>query len=53
MKLIGMSDDELWELAVMIAIPLGKPVQQVFRGFKKAVKEHKATIKEWQVTNDE
>jgi hypothetical protein len=29
-------------------------VQQVFHGFKQAVEEHKATIKEWQVTyNDE
>lgn len=47
MRLIGMSDDDLWELAVMIAIPLGKPVQQIFHSFKKAVEEHKATIEEW------
>lgn len=47
MRLIGMSDDDLWELATMIAIPLGKPVQQMFHGFKEAIEEHKATIKEW------
>jgi len=42
-----MSDDELWELAVILAIPQGKPVQQVFHGFKQAVEEHKSTMKEW------
>jgi len=47
MRLINMSDDELWELAVILAIPQGKPVQQVFHGFKQAVEEHKSTMKEW------
>jgi hypothetical protein len=47
MRLINMSDDELWDLAVMLAIPQGKPVQQVYHGFKKAVEEHKSTMREW------
>ena len=47
MRLIGMSDDDLWELAAMIAIPMGKPVQMVFHGFKQAAEDHKATMKEW------
>lgn len=47
LRLINMSDDELWELALILAIPQGKPVQQAFHEFKQAVEEHKATRKEW------
>jgi len=47
LRLINMSDDELWEFALILAIPQGKPVQQVFHGFKQAVEEHKATRAEW------
>jgi alkylhydroperoxidase/carboxymuconolactone decarboxylase family protein YurZ len=47
MRLINMSEDELWEMAVMLAIPQGKPVQQVSHGFKQAIEEHKATMPEW------
>jgi hypothetical protein len=42
-----MSDDDLWRLAAMIAIPMGKPVQMVFHCFRQAVEEHRATVKEW------
>ncbi len=35
MRLINMSDDEMWELAFIIAIPQGKSVHQAFYGFKR------------------
>jgi len=47
MRLIKMSDDELWDLAVIFAILLKKPAKQIFHGFKQAVEEHEATREEW------
>ncbi len=48
LRLINMPDDDLWDLSVLFAVPLGKTVPEVFQSFKLAVAEHKKAIKEWE-----
>ena len=46
LRLIGMSDEELWELAKLTASPK-KPAELVYEESKRWIEEHKATISEW------
>jgi hypothetical protein len=52
LRLINMPDDDLWDLSVLFAVPLGKTVPEVFHSFKLAVAEHKKAMKEWRLTNN-
>jgi hypothetical protein len=47
LRLINMSEDELWELAKLVSCPPERPVELVYKGIKKDIEEHRATIDEW------
>jgi len=47
LRLMTMSDEQILELASIIAIPQGKPVQHVFHEFKQATEACRATMREW------
>jgi len=47
LRLIGMSDEELWELARLTADPLKGPVDQVYKEFKQRVEELRVTAGDW------
>lgn len=47
LRLIYMSDDELWELARVTAARARKPVELVYKQLKQAVDQHRATASEW------
>ena len=47
MRLIGMSEEELWELAKQTSCPPERPVELVYKGIKQAIEEHRATASEW------
>ena len=46
LRLINMSDEELWELARVTAPP-EQTVESAYMKFKEAVEKHKATASEW------
>ncbi len=46
LRLINMSDEELWELA-KIAKPPEQSIEASYRKFKQAIEEHRATANEW------
>ncbi len=46
LRLINMSDEELWELA-KIAKPPEQTIEASYRNFKQAIEEHRATANEW------
>ena len=47
LRLVSMSDEELWELAKLMVSPPERPVQQVYGELKHSVEELKATRSEW------
>jgi hypothetical protein len=47
LRLITMSDDELWHLSEVMAASLGKPVDLVFEKFKESIARHRLTAAEW------
>ena len=47
LRLITMSNEELRELAELNSSPPEKPVELVYKGFKQAIEEHRATVSEW------
>jgi len=47
LRLMCMSDEELWELAKLTSSPPERPVELVYKGTKQAIEEHKATASEW------
>jgi len=47
LRLIGMSDEELWELAKWTSHPQGRPVDVVYQDHKRTIDELKATAAEW------
>ena len=47
LRLIGMSDEELWELAKLTSCPPERPVELAYKDHKQAVEEHRATASEW------
>ena len=47
LRLIGMSDDELWELAKLTADPPLRPVELAYEDHKRRVEELRATASEW------
>ena len=47
LRLISMSDEELWELAKLTSSPPERPVELVYKGIKQAKEEHRATASEW------
>jgi len=47
LRLIGMNDDELRDLAAIFAILRGKPFGECYRQFKQSVEEHRETMDEW------
>ena len=46
MRLISMSEEELWELA-RVTCPPHKTFEQVYAGFKEAIDKLKISAKEW------
>lgn len=46
LRLVNMSDKELWELAKLMASP-DIPVQQVYNDYKRRIEELRATRSEW------
>ncbi len=47
LRLISMSEEELWELAKLTAYPPEKPVELVYEECKRAIEKIKATASEW------
>jgi len=47
LRLIGMSDEELRELAKLVSSPPEWPVELVYKVIKQAIEEHRATASEW------
>ena len=47
LRLIGMSDEQLWELAKLTASPPERPVELAYKAHKQAVEECRATASEW------
>ena len=47
LRLVGMSDEELWELARLTSFPPERPAELVYKGIKQAIEELKATAGEW------
>lgn len=47
LRLMCMSDQELWELAKLTSSPPERPVELVYKGIKQAIEEHRATTSEW------
>ncbi len=47
LRLMGMSDEELWELAKQTSCPPERPVELVYKGIKQAIEEHMTTACEW------
>ena len=47
LRLISMSDEEIWELAKLGSHPPERPVELVYEQIKQAVEEHRATASEW------
>ena len=47
LRLLNMSDEELWELAKQTSCPPERPVELVYKETKQAVEEHRATAGEW------
>lgn len=47
LRLINMSEEELWELAKLTSCPPERPVELVYKGIKEDIEERRATIDEW------
>ena len=47
LRLVGMSDEELWELAKLTVSSPEEPVELVYKKSKQAVEKHKAKASEW------
>ena len=47
LRLIGMSDEELWELAKLTADPPLRPVELAYEDYKRRVEELRTTASEW------
>ncbi len=47
LRLINMSDEELWELARLTASPPERPVELAYQGHKRAIEKIRATASEW------
>jgi len=47
LRLMGMSDEELWELAKLTADPPLRPIELAYKGFKRRVEELRTTASEW------
>ena len=47
LRLLNMSDEELWELAKQTSCPPERPVELAYKGIKQAIEEHRATAGEW------
>ena len=47
LRLIAMSNEELWELAKLISYPPARPVELVYRQIKQTIQAHKASGQSW------
>ena len=47
LRLISMTDEELWEFAKLLSSPPERPVEPVYKGFKEDIEEHRAIACEW------
>jgi len=47
LRLLNMSDEELWELAKQTSCPPEMPVELAYEAHKQAVEECRATASEW------
>jgi len=47
LRLLNMSDEELWELAKQTSCSPERPVELVYKGIKQAIEEHGTTASEW------
>ena len=47
LRLIAMSDEELWELAKQTSSPPERPAELVYKEIKQGVEERRATASKW------
>jgi hypothetical protein len=47
LRLITMSDEELWKLAELFSPPLGKSVESSFQDLKRLIDQYRATARQW------
>ncbi len=47
LRLISMSDEELWELAKLTSSPRERPIELAYKDHKRAIEECRATASEW------
>ncbi len=47
LRLITMSEEELWELAKITSYPPERPVELAYEDHKRAIEKIKATASEW------
>ena len=47
LRLVSMSDDELWALAEITACPPIRPVEQVYEQIKQAIEHYKTNSRSW------
>ncbi len=47
LRLITMSEEELWELAKITSCPPERPVELAYEDHKRAIEKIKATASEW------
>ena len=47
LRLISMTDEELWELAKQTSSPPEMPIELAYKGHKQKVEELRATASEW------
>jgi len=47
LRLISMSDDELWELSSITSCPPARPVEMTYRDHKSAVERLSETTNQW------
>ena len=47
LRLMNMSDEELWEIAKQTSSPPERPVELVYKGIKQEIEKVKATATKW------
>lgn len=47
LRLMSMSDTEIWELAQLTSSFLGRPIEVSYQEIKRTVRQHRVTAKEW------
>lgn len=47
LRLIHMSDEELWRLAAITSYPSGQSIVETYLHYRRGIEELKVTLKEW------